>query len=72
MPPSSEFFLWVNHATISGVRNGKVTRVFINGMAMQPGETVYHPLGITIDGLDLNDTVLIFRDRTGAKLGKRF
>lgn len=72
VPPSSEFFIWVNRATISGVRVGEDTRVFINGMAMELGETIYHPLGITIDGLDLNDTVLVFSDHTGAKLGKRF
>lgn len=70
--PSQEFFMWVNQATISGVRSGEDTRVFINDMARQPGETIYRPLGITIDGLDQNDTILIFRDKTGAKIGKRF
>lgn len=70
--PSQEFFAWVNQATISGVRIGEDTRVFINGMAMDPGEIIYHPLGIVIDRLDSNGTVLVFRDRTGATLGKRF
>ncbi len=72
VPTSQGFFMWVNHATISGVRNGDDTRVFINGMAMELGDIVYHPLGIMIDGLDLKDSVLIFRDKTGARLGKRF
>ena len=70
--PSPEFFRWVNQATISGVRNGEEARVFINDMAMELGEMVYRPLGITIDELDLNETILIFRDKTGAKLGKQF
>lgn len=69
---SSEFIRWVNRANISGVRRGANPKIFINDLPVNPGDIIYHPLRITVVGIDPNDTYLIFQDKTGATYRRRY
>ena len=72
VPPSEAFRAWVSQARVSGVRSGAQARAFINDRVIRQGETVDSGLGIVFVGVDSNRSILLFRDGTGAELGKRF
>lgn len=70
--PTVEFRRWVAELAVRGIRQGDVTRVFINDLAIDIGDTVNHQLGITFEGLGEANTVLIFEDPTGALVTKNY
>jgi hypothetical protein len=72
-PPvaSAAFKNWVESLKISGVRAGASTRVFIGGTAYTPGDLVNPQLGISFDGYNAETRMLIFKDKTGAKVERR-
>jgi hypothetical protein len=70
--PSQAFRDWVNQARISGVRGGAEARAFINDRVVRRGETVEQGLGITFDGVNTAQGLVLFKDRTGAVVGKKF
>ncbi|MEO6002710.1 MAG: hypothetical protein ABIZ04_06510 [Opitutus sp.] len=63
---------WVAQARISGVFKGTPPRVLINGRTTSAGQMVDELLEITFDGIDPLGKSLIFRDRSGATVLRKF
>ena len=70
--PSQAFQTWVSSAVISGVRESTEPRAFINSLLVKRGDTVDAQLGIIFDNVDAERNLVIFKDRTGAIVGKRY
>lgn len=70
--PSQNFQAWVSSAVISGVREGSRPRAFINSILVEQGDMVNAQFGITFDRVDAERNLVIFKDRTGAVVGKRY
>lgn len=70
--PSPEFRAWVEQARIGGVRTGSTPRLLIGGVTVTPGEMVNHALKISFDGVQPGAAVVLFRDESGAVIGKRY
>lgn len=70
--PTQAFQDWVSGAVISGVREGSEPRAFINNLLVKIGDPVDAQLGITFDNVDAEGNLVIFKDRTGAIVGKRY
>ena len=68
--PSVAFRQWVAELEVKGLRRGELNRVFINDLAIDIGDIVNHRLGIIFAGLGEADTVLVFKDATGALVTK--
>lgn len=70
--PSVNFRRWVAELEVKGLRRGELNRVFINDLAIDIGDIVNHRLGIIFAGLGEADTVLVFKDATGALVTKSY
>ena len=70
--PSQDVQVWVSSAVISGVREGSRPRAFINSILVEQGDSVNAQFGITFDRVDAERNLVIFKDRTGAVVGKRY
>jgi hypothetical protein len=68
----AEFRLLVANLKIKGVFLGDPPRAVINGRLMRAGERVDSELGVTFEGLDADRSRLIFKDRTGATIQRKF
>jgi cytoskeletal protein RodZ len=68
----AEFRLLVANLKIRGVFLGEPPRAVINGRLMRVGERIDSDLGVTFEGLDVNRQRLIFKDRTGATIQRKF
>ncbi len=53
------------------MRAGANTRVFIGGTAYLVGDLVNPQLGITFEGYNAETRILIFKDKSGAKVDRR-
>ena len=69
--PSVAFRGWVENLKISGVRGGANPRVFVGKSSYLKGDLVNPQLGITFEDYNDQTRVLIFRDKTGAKVERR-
>ena len=69
---SAPFRTFVANAKVSGVFQGPPTRAMINGRLIRAGELVDGGLGITFTGVDSPRRQLIFQDKTGATVSRRF
>jgi hypothetical protein len=69
---SVEFRTFVANAKVSGVFQGTPARAFINGRLARAGETVDASLGIVFDRIDADKRHIVFRDRTGATVTRRY
>lgn len=67
-----EFRAFVTNARISGIFQGNPARAVINGKLSRAGEVVDSGLGITFEGLDAGRKSLVFKDRNGATVSRRF
>ena len=65
------FRAWVDSVKIGGV-NGTGTLAFINGQTHRPGDMLDSAQGIVFDSADPAKKVLVFRDRTGAVVQKKY
>lgn len=70
--PSAAFQVWVSEARISGVFQGNPARVLINGRTVRQDEQLDGSLGIVLAGVDAERRLVLFRDDTGAVVGKRY
>jgi hypothetical protein len=66
--PSPAFRAWLRSIKVGSVLGGVQPKAFINNMTFEPGSTIDYTLGITFEGLAENDTLIVFKDRTGAYL----
>lgn len=69
---SPEFRSFVANAKVSGVFQGAPARAFINGRMVRTGENVDATLGIVFEGVDSTKRHLIFKDKTGATVARRY
>ncbi len=69
---SPEFRNFVANARVSGVFQGAPPRAMINGKLTRAGETADPALGVIFEGLDTEKKQLIFRDRSGAIISRRY
>jgi hypothetical protein len=69
---SAPFRSFVANAKVSGVFQGPPTRAMINGRLTRAGEIVDPTLGITFTGVDSPRRLLLFVDRSGATVTRRF
>jgi hypothetical protein len=65
------FKAWVENLKIMGVRAGSNPRVFIGGTAYAPGDLVNPQMGISFEGYVPETRMLIFKDKSGAKVERR-
>lgn len=69
---SPAFRSFVANARVSGVFQGSPPRAVINGKLTRVGEAVDSGLGITFEGIDATGHNLVFKDRSGATVLRRF
>ena len=69
---SVEFRTFVANAKISGVFQGTPARAVINGRLARSGETIDAALGVVFDRIDADRRHIVFRDRTGATVTRRY
>lgn len=69
---SVAFRTFVANAKISGVFQGTPARAVINGRLARSGETIDPALGVVFDRIDADRRHIVFRDRTGATVTRRY
>jgi len=57
---------------ISGVFQGAPPRALIDGRTVRAGEVVNAALGITFERIDAPRKLIVFRDRSGATVMRRY
>mgnify|MGYP007046953660 CR=1 FL=1 len=70
--PTRKFLAWVGKATIGGVMEGESPKAHVNGMNVDKGEIIEDELGISFEGVDPTGSLVIFKDRHGARIGKLY
>ena len=69
---SPAFRSFVANAKISGVFQGEPPRAFINGRLARAGETIDATLGVIFERIDPDKKQIVFKDRTGATIARRY
>lgn len=69
---TAAFRAFVTNAKVSGVFQGTPARAVINGKLARAGDLVEEGLGIRFEGLDANRRNLVFKDKSGAAVSRRF
>ena len=69
---SPAFRSFVTNAKISGVFQGTPSRAFINGRLARAGETVDANLGIIFHSVDAERKQLVFKDKSGASVVRKY
>lgn len=69
---TSVFRTFVANARVSGVFQGSPSRAVINGKLTRVGETVDAVLGIMFDSVDTERRNLVFKDKTGAIVARKY
>ena len=69
---SIPFRNYVAGLTIGGVFQGHPARALLNNRVVREGQMIDLDLGITFDHAEYDPRVLVFRDRTGATVSKRY
>jgi hypothetical protein len=69
---SPAFRSWVAQLKIGGVFHGTPARAFINGRTYRAGQLVEEAMGITFDHLDTDAKSIVFRDRGGSTVSRRY
>jgi hypothetical protein len=69
---SPAFRTWVAQARIGGVFQGSPARALINKRTVSEGQMVDETLEITFVGLDLAARTIVFRDRTGVTVVRKY
>lgn len=69
---SPAFRSFVADAKVSGVYQGSPPRAFINNRLIKVGQMVEEGLAISFDGIDAENRMLLFKDKTGARVSKQY
>lgn len=69
---SAAFRVFVGGLQINGVFQGNPPRALINGRTFRKGEIVDIPLGVIFESADPEKKTIIFKDRTGATVSRRY
>lgn len=63
---------FISNAKINSVIGGNSPKATINGRVIRPGEMVDGTLGIVLEGVDVEARQLIFKDKAGAVVARRY
>lgn len=66
------FRSFVATAKITGVFQGEPARVYLNGRLARAGDIVDSALGITFEGIDSEKKLILFKDKSGATVTRRY
>jgi hypothetical protein len=66
------FRTFVANAKITGVIGGTPPKVLLNGRMMRAGEVVDSALGVTFETIDADRKLLVFKDKTGAIVTRKY
>ena len=69
---SAAFRSFVANAKVSGVFQGTPPRVMLNGRLARGGDVIDSGLGITFDSVNPEKKQLIFKDKSGATVTRRY
>ena len=69
---SPAFRSFVANAKVSGVFQGNPPRIMLNGRLVRGGEIVDGGLYITFDSIDAEKKMLLFKDKSGATVTRRY
>jgi hypothetical protein len=69
---SPAFLAWVVNTKVNGVFQGTPGRAMINGRLTRTGENVDAALGIIFDSIDADRKQLLFKDRSGATVSRKY
>jgi hypothetical protein len=69
---SPEFRSFVANAKVSGVFQGNPARAMINGRLARTGDMIDPPLGIIFEGVDATKKQLLFKDKSGAVVARKY
>lgn len=69
---SPAFRSFVANAKVNGVFQGATPRVMLNGRLTRAGDTVDTSLGITFDSIDPEKKTILFKDKSGAIVTRRY
>ena len=66
------FVTWVMNAKISGVFPGSPAKIMLNERLVRAGDTAQVRLKIKLEGLDLDNHLILFRDESGATVSRSY
>lgn len=69
---SPEFRSFVANAKVSGVFQGNPARAMINGRLARTGDMIDPALGIVFEGVDSTKKQLLFKDKSGAVVARKY
>jgi hypothetical protein len=69
---SPAFRSFVANAKINGVFQGEPARVMLNGRLARAGDVVESALGIVFDSVDADRKLIVFKDKAGAIVTRRY
>jgi hypothetical protein len=69
---SPAFRSLVANAKVSGVFQGNPPRIMLNGRLVRGGEIIDGGLNVTFDSIDAEKKMLIFKDKSGATVTRRY
>ncbi|HEY8933009.1 MAG TPA: hypothetical protein VIM44_06840 [Rariglobus sp.] len=69
---SPQFRAWVESVRVTGVITGTSPKAIINGRLVRPGDMIDATESITLDTINAEQKLLVFRSRTGATLSKPY
>ncbi|HVT73451.1 MAG TPA: hypothetical protein VHD61_09960 [Lacunisphaera sp.] len=71
-PATPPFLYWVVNLNISGVFQSSPHRILLNNRTITEGQEVNAALGIVFDHLDLDQKLIVFKDKTGALVTRSY
>lgn len=69
---NSRLYIFIDQLKVSGIRMGPPPRLFIEGLTYKPGDVIDQRLGIVFVGVNVSTKELVFKDRTGAVVRRRY
>ncbi len=66
------FRSFVANAKVTGVIVGTPGKIILNGRLARAGDMVEPALGVTFEGIDGDRKLLVFRDKSGAVVTKKY
>ncbi len=70
--PSEAFKACVRDLPISSVRGGSSPRILIGATSYREGDVIHPQLGITFESYDDSTRLLLFKDRSGATVSRKY
>jgi hypothetical protein len=69
---NSRVYIFIEKLKVGGIRMGPPPRLFIEGLTYKPGDVIDQRLGIIFVGVNVSTRELVFKDRTGIVVRRRY